>query len=77
MLKDDMLIRSMIVAAALIVGGLAESARAAEPWKQLFNGKDLTGWNHVGKGSMSVENGLIQTHSGIEYRWSRARHGCP
>lgn len=65
MLKDDMLIRSMIIAAALIMGGLVESAHAAEPWKQLFNGKDLTGWNHVGKGSMSVENGLIQTHSGM------------
>jgi hypothetical protein len=40
------------------------SAFSAE-WKQLFNGKDLTGWQHVGKGSMSVEGGLIQTHGGM------------
>ena len=33
--------------------------------KQLFNGKDLTGWLHVGKGSMTVEKGLIQTHGGM------------
>ncbi|HEY5511327.1 MAG TPA: hypothetical protein VIK10_09900 [Prolixibacteraceae bacterium] len=26
-------------------------------WRQLFNGKDLTGWKHVGPGSMSVEDG--------------------
>jgi hypothetical protein len=41
---------------------------AAEPsgeWKSLFDGKDLTGWQHVGKGSMSVENGLIETHGGM------------
>jgi hypothetical protein len=31
----------------------------------LFNGKDLTGWKHVGPGSRTVENGLIQTHGGM------------
>ncbi len=34
-------------------------------WKQLFNGKDLTGWKHVGPGSMSVDNGLIKTSGGM------------
>ena len=34
-------------------------------WLQLFNGKDLTGWKHVGPGSMSVENGLIRGHGGM------------
>jgi hypothetical protein len=34
-------------------------------WTQLFNGKDLTGWKHVGPGNMTVENGLIQTHGGM------------
>lgn len=34
-------------------------------WQQLFNGKDLTGWKHVGGGSMSVEDGLITTHGGM------------
>lgn len=33
--------------------------------KQLFNGKDLTGWKHVGGGSMSVEDGLIKTKGGM------------
>ena len=32
---------------------------APESWRQLFNGKDLTGWQHVGEGSMAVENGMI------------------
>ncbi len=34
-------------------------------WRQLFNGKDLTGWKHVGGGSMSVEDGLIRGHGGM------------
>jgi hypothetical protein len=34
-------------------------------WRQLFNGKDLTGWKHVGPGSMSVEDGLIMGHGGM------------
>lgn len=36
-----------------------------EQWRQLFNGKDLTGWKHVGPGSMTVENGLIRGHGGM------------
>jgi hypothetical protein len=36
-----------------------------DEWKQLFDGKDLTGWKHVGPGNMTVENGLIQTHGGM------------
>ena len=34
-------------------------------WKQLFNGKDLTGWKHVGKGSSEVEDGMIRGHGGM------------
>src|ERR1043165_8709191 len=34
-------------------------------WKQLFDGKDLVGWKHVGPGEMTVEDGLIQTHGGM------------
>ena len=42
-----------------------ESPNSPDAWKQLFNGKDLDGWKHVGKGDMSVEAGLIQTHGGM------------
>jgi hypothetical protein len=31
----------------------------------LFNGKDLTGWKHVGPGEMYVEDGLIKTRGGM------------
>ena len=53
----------MLMAAGMM---LVLAVRCAEPeWQQLFNGKDLTGWKHVGPGNMTVENGLIQTHGGM------------
>src|SRR5712671_240262 len=36
-----------------------------DDWKQLFDGRDLTGWKHVGPGYMTVEDGLIRTHGGM------------
>jgi hypothetical protein len=47
-----------LLAAALL------PARSKE-WKELFNGKNLDNWKHVGPGEMSVEDGLIQTHGGM------------
>lgn len=34
-------------------------------WKQLFNGKNLTGWKHVGGGSRYVEDGLLASKGGM------------
>jgi len=45
--------------------GLAPAQTQTEEWKQLFDGKDLTGWKHVGPGSMTVDDGLIRTHGGM------------
>jgi|SRR5579872_7140853 len=46
---------------------LSSALAASQPaeWKPLFNGKDLSGWKHVGPGSMTVNGGLIQTHGGM------------
>ena len=55
--------RTRLVLAFFILLGL--SLASAQSTKQLFNGKDLTGWKHVGPGNMTVENGLIQTQGGM------------
>ncbi len=56
--------RAVLVLTAAVL--LIAAARVPEAeWKPLFNGKDLTGWKHVGPGNMTVENGLMQTHSGM------------
>lgn len=41
----------------------------ASDWKPLFNGRDLAGWEHVGPGSFSVENGLLRTRGGMGLLW--------
>jgi hypothetical protein len=42
-----------------------QSEIADTSWRDLFNGIDLTGWQHVGDGYMTVEDGIIQTHGGM------------
>ena len=45
--------------------GKSSGQETGQAFKPLFNGKDLSGWKHVGPGSMSVEDGLIRTHGGM------------
>ena len=50
----------------LIVVLFVSATRAQKSdWKPLFNGKDLTGWKHVGPGGDTVEDGLIKTQGGM------------
>ena len=62
------------IVCTFLIAGLATLALAADEnsckgdpgkWQQLFNGKDLTGWKHVGPGGDTVEDGLIRTHGGM------------
>jgi hypothetical protein len=46
---------------ALLLSGCARPPRV----QQLFNGKDLAGWQHVGPGGMSVDDGLLHGHGGM------------
>src|SRR5258708_29297317 len=50
-----------LIAAILVAATYAEKS----DWNQLFNGKDLTGWKHVGPGGDTVEDGLLKTHGGM------------
>ena len=43
---------------------LAGACHAAE-WKQLYNVRDLTGWQMVGPGRFVVEGGLLKTEGGM------------
>jgi len=57
--------RWLLLFVVLTLGALPGQALAQEGWEQLFNGKDLTGWKHVGPGTMVVEDGLIKTQGGM------------
>ena len=64
-LERFQLILIIVVTAALMAGSVAPAPAQAGEWKQLFDGKDLVGWKHVGPGEMTVEDGLIRTHGGM------------
>lgn len=47
---------------------------SAAGWRPLFNGKNLDGWKHVGKGKMLVENGMIRGNGGMGLLyWSKEK----
>jgi hypothetical protein len=41
----------------------------ASDWKQLFDGKDLNGWQMAGPGRFVVENGMLKTEGGMGLLW--------
>lgn len=47
----------------------AVAAAAPPEARQLFNGKDLSGWEQVGPGSFTVESGLLRSHGGMGLLW--------
>jgi hypothetical protein len=48
---------------------LASTALPAADWKPLFNGKDLTGWEMVGRGRFVLEDGSLKTEGGMGLLW--------
>jgi 3-keto-disaccharide hydrolase len=53
------------VLAILLLAGMSQAAE----WKQLFNGKDLTGWSMVGEGRFVVQDGMLKTEGGMGLLW--------
>src|SRR5882762_10628758 len=58
-------VTTLLVAVVPVLFAIATAQSQPPAWKPLFNGKDLTGWKHVGPGEMTVEEGLIRTHGGM------------
>src|SRR5512146_1815476 len=63
-----MLKRIAFILALTSFSALGASAQTGE-WKQIFNGKDLTGWKHVGPGGYEVKDGLLTPHGGMGLLW--------
>ena len=57
-------VMSVITVCILLMITSCISSNKSE-WRQLFNGKDLTGWKQVGPGSHYVENSLLKSKGGM------------
>ena len=66
-----------VAVVAPVVGSEPEAARGqvggAKGWAELFNGKDLTGWKHIGPGSFTVEDGALVSQGGMGLLYYEAR----
>jgi hypothetical protein len=65
-------IRWAILLAIVLMSGLSAHAQDAG-WKQLWNGKDFTGWKHVGPGKFVIEKGLLKSVGGMGLLWYTPR----
>jgi len=54
-----------VIFLSLFATASSASVTDTSGWRQLFNGKDLSGWKHAGPGFMSVEDGLIRGNGGM------------
>jgi hypothetical protein len=58
-----------LVTACLLLAGMCQAAQ----WKQLFNGKDLAGWQMVGPGRFVVKDGMMKTEGGMGLLYYKER----
>jgi hypothetical protein len=57
----------MMAAMAFVL--LMTSVGADLEWTPLFNGRDLSGWEHVGPGQFVLEDGVLKTQGGMGLLW--------
>jgi 3-keto-disaccharide hydrolase len=60
--------RLSLVLILLLLSALSSPAQS-NGWKQLFNGKDFTGWKHVGPGKFTIEDGMLKSQGGMGLLW--------
>ena len=53
----------------VLILGAPPRQNFADDWIQLFNGKDMTGWEHVGPGKFFIEDGMLKTEGGMGLLW--------
>jgi hypothetical protein len=58
-------VKNALLIAAVLTLPLTSSADT----RQLFNGRDLTDWKHVGAGSFVIEDGLLHPKGGVGLLW--------
>ena len=74
MLISSSLLIPLLLLANSKAGG--PTGQQASPWRPLFDGKSLDGWEHVGPGKMVIEDGMLRTEGGMGLLWyTRAKFG--
>src|SRR5215475_1090770 len=66
-----MRIKNIVLLSIFLLGATLAPAfsPAGQKSRQLFNGKNMDGWEHVGPGRFVVENGLLRTEGHMGLLW--------
>jgi hypothetical protein len=62
----------ILLSLAVFVGlsiAVANGPGLRDSWTPLFDGKSLDGWEHVGPGGFTIEDGTLQTQGGMGLLW--------
>ncbi len=62
-------VRGTGMVVAMVLGLLLTNVRVEPEWTPLFNGRDLSGWEHVGPGQFVLEDGTLRTQGGMGLLW--------
>ena len=66
---------SVILVACSVMLSCGLGLAGEEGWKDLFNGKDLTGWIGKKQGGWKVEDGTLAWQKGCGYIWTEEQFG--
>lgn len=69
--KRAAILGTILLALAMVTAPRSRAQTAG--WQELWNGKDLTNWKHVGPGRFVVENGMLKTVGGMGLLWYTPR----
>ena len=61
-----------LIFVAVLVGQRSKrhySGGKTAEWRQLFNGRDMDGWEHLGPGGFVIEDGMLRTEGGMGLLW--------
>jgi hypothetical protein len=58
-----------MIAPTLALALALSAPKADGDWKPLFDGKTLDGWQHVGPGKFTVEDGALKAEGGMGLLW--------
>ena len=59
------MLRFSVLSFALFALSASPAGAQSGEWKQLFDGNDMTGWEHVGPGGFEIVDGLLIPHGGM------------
>src|SRR5207244_7663159 len=64
-MKNSSLICRILITVGVVLSAPGLCFAQTNEWRQLFNGKDMKGWEQVGPGKFVVEDGKLKTVGGM------------